>query len=174
MSEQNPLFEDDEDEYDIDFKKYTDISVDSDKEDLCDMFLSLSPGLRNIVVDIYKNAERKSKIYSDILTLLKTTKELYLMKREIQNKKYMDTLEKTWETTIEKKQRLDTIIEYAEFFNIYPAGKEDLFFENLYKSCIKTFIDHSGGKRKSKKGKSKKGKNKKGKSKKRKSKKMFK
>jgi hypothetical protein len=77
-------------------------------------------------------------------------------------------LEKTWE----QKQRLDTIIEYAEFFNIYPAGKEDLFFENLYKSCIKTFIDHSGGKRKSKKSKSKKSKSKK--SKKSKSKKMFK
>ena len=167
MSEQKPLFEnEDEDEYDIDFEKYTDISVDSDKEDLCDMFLSLSPGLRNIVVDIYKNAERKSKIYSDILTLLKTTKELYLMKREIQNKKYMDTLEKTWETTIEKKQRLDTIIEYAEFFNIYPSGKEDLFFENLYKSCIKTFIDHSGGKRKRKSKKCNGKKGKKGKSKK--------
>jgi hypothetical protein len=154
MSEQKPLFDDDDDdEYDINFGKYADISVDSDKEDLCDMFLSLSPGLRNIVVDIFKNAERKSKIYSDILTLLKTTKELYLMKRQTQNKRYMDTLEKTWETTIEKKQRLDTIIEYAEFFNIYPAGKEDLFFENFYNSCIKTFIGHSGGKRKKSKSK---------------------
>ena len=145
MSKQNQLFDD---EYDIDFVKYTDISIDSDKDALCEMFLLLSQGLRNIVVNICKNAENKSKIYSDILTLLNTTSELYLMERQTLNKKYMETLEKIWETTIEKKQRLDTIIEYAEFFNIYPRGKEDLFFENFYNSCIKFFINHSGGKRK--------------------------
>ena len=145
MSKQNQLFDD---EYDIDFEKYTDISIDSDKDALCEMFLLLSQGLRNIVVNICKNAENKSKIYSDILTLLNTTSELYLMERQTLNKKYMETLEKIWETTIEKKQRLDTIIEYAEFFNIYPRGKEDLFFENFYNSCIKFFINHSGGKRK--------------------------
>ena len=160
------------------------------------MFLSLSPGLRNIVVDIYKNAERKSTIYSDILTLLKTTMELYLMKRETLNKNYMKMLEITLETTLEKKQRLDTIIEYDEFFNIYPTEKEDLdlFFKILYNSCIKDYIlytsqpifeepqdsddefnakDFSGGKRrkrKSKKIKSKKDKSKKYKSKKNKNK----
>lgn len=166
MSKLNPFFHDDDDdndEYDIDFKKYTDTSIDSEKDALCEMFLLLSPGLQDIVVNILKNAENKSKIYSDILTLLKTTRELYLMKRETFNKKYMETLERTWETTIEKKQRLDTIIEYAEFFNIYPTGKEDLFFKNFYNSCIKFFINHSGGKRK--KGKSKKMKSKKDKSK---------
>lgn len=151
MNKQNPFFHDDDydqDKYDIDFKKYTDASVDSDKDALCEMFLLLSPGLRNVVVNILKNAENKSKIYSDILNLLKTTRELYLMKRETFNKKYMETLERTLETTFEKKQRLDTIIEYAEFFNIYPTGKEDLFFKNFYNSCIKFFINHSGGKRK--------------------------
>jgi hypothetical protein len=140
--------DDDDDDYDIDFKKYTDASIDYDKDALCEMFLLLSPGLRNVVVDILKNAENKSKIYSDILTLLKTTRELYLMKREKYNKKYIETLETTLETTFEKKQRLDTIIEYAEFFNIYPTGNEDLFFKDFYNSCIKFFINHSGGKRK--------------------------
>jgi hypothetical protein len=168
MSKLNPFFHDDDydqdqDKYDVDFKKYTDASFDSDKDALCEMFLLLSPGLRDIVVNILKNAENKSKIYSNILTLLKTTRELYLMKREKLNKKYMEILERTWETTIEKKQRLDTIIEYAEFFNIYPTGKEDIFFENFYNSCVKFFINHSGGK--SKKCKSKKGKSKKSKSK---------
>ncbi len=169
MSKLNPSFHDDDyNKNNVDFKKYTDPSIDSDKNDLCEMFLLLSPGLRDIVVNILKNAENKSKIYSDILTLLKTTRELYLMKMETLNKKYMETLERTWKTTIKQKQRLDTIIEYAEFFNIYPTGKEDLFFENFYNSCIKPFINHSGGK--SQKGKSKTGKRKKGKSQKGKSK----
>lgn len=177
MNKQNPdLVGDDDDDYENNF---------------CEMFNGLSKGLLVPVVNICNQAKNKSKIYSDILTLLKTTRELYLMKRETLNKNYMKTLEITLETTLEKKQRLDTIIEYAEFFNIYPTEKKDLdlFFKILYNSCIKDYIlytsqpifeepqdsddefnaeDFLGGKRrkrKSKKIKSKKDKNKKNKNK---------
>jgi hypothetical protein len=138
----------------------------------CVFFDTLSPGLKDSVVSICETAKNKSKIYSDIISLLKITKELYLSNSIPQVDKYIKMLEDIWETSKNNIKTLDTILNlYKEQYPTENINK-DLFFSQFFEYCIKDYIlytsqtifeDYLGGKRRKLKSKKLKKKNKKSK-----------
>ena len=114
--------------------------MDKNINNFCDFFDTLSQGLKNSVVSICENSKNKSKIYSNINSLVTTIIQLTQEENIFYNEKHSNILKNTLIQYQNNKRMLDTILNLYK--QQYPTENinEDLFILKLFNSCIKDYI----------------------------------